>query len=208
MLREGKFVTDGGIGRKAKSERKNIIGKNFSLKEKIEKNRREVKESKKKVNDYSKRIKEENAKKIQITKISTLTQNTNTTMRKITTNSNNSNSLLKRMNYQVPQPIRKAKTEEIKDETIDMNNQTEKTKEECVTQLLNNAQKQCIEEAKNSIENEHKRKEYITLEKKMKTLEIHGEKIEHDDEEEEERVSKIKSHDVKAKKQYRLIIKE
>ena len=48
MLKEGQFVTDGGIGRRAKSERKNKTLKSFSLKEKIEKNRREEKESKKK----------------------------------------------------------------------------------------------------------------------------------------------------------------
>ena len=168
-------------------------------------------ESKKKVEDYDKKIRETNIKKNKKKTTNNLTIHTSSnlnnigdnnkmTTNKFTTNTMNSNkgemktenSLAKRMNYQVPPPQRKAKTEEVETNNEDEENnqiQTEKLKEECVTKLLNNAQKMCIEKAKIDIQNEQKGKEYQMLEKRVKTLEQNGEQVgdlEEGSEEEEE----------------------
>ena len=157
-------------------------------------------ESKKKAEDYDKKIRETNIKKnTKRTATNNLTIHTSSnlnnigdnnkmTTNKFTTNTMNSNkgemktenSFAKRMNYQVPPPQRKAKTEEVETNNEDDENnqiQTEKLKEECVTKLLNNAQKMCIEKAKIDIQNEQKGKDYQMLEKRVKTSEQNGEQV-------------------------------
>lgn len=105
----------------------------------------------------------------------------------IKTNSNKGDfktesSYQKRKSYQVPTPkLAKAKTEEADDNSkIDIDEeenraQTEKLKEEEISNLLFNAQRQCIENVKADIQKEQQGKDYQIVEKKLKTLETNGE---------------------------------